>query len=205
MGTTGIGQFNIFGEAVLKYGSERYFIDKADKTMLNPLGLSGSQKKELFFFTGTVGGTYSNSDSGITVMGQYLFNGEGQTVVSAKEAYSYYVLHSKEADRIKLGSHYAFASISDSKLFKEVLGKDKLGASVIAIANLSDLSGYVMPSLSWTFFDYMKLKVGATFSFGESGDEYISYGVGQSFGTAGFPTTPGVAFTASLTIGTGSF
>jgi hypothetical protein len=140
-------------------------------------------------------------------MGQYLFNGEGQNLdlLSMKDLYAYYGYNAKNADRIKFGSHYAFASISDSKLLSPAIGKDKLSASVIAIANLSDLSGYVMPSLSWTFFDYMILKVGATFSFGEEGDEYISYGVGQSLNFAQLPSTPGIGFNASLTIGTGSF
>ena len=62
-----------------------------------------------------------------------------------------------------------------------------------------------MPSLTWKFFNYMLLKVGATFSFGEAGDEYISYGVGQDLNVAQLPTTPGIGFNASLTIGTGSF
>jgi hypothetical protein len=207
MFTTALGQVNFFGEGILKYESERYFIEAVGKSQANPLGLSGSQKKEQLFFTGTAGGTYTDSDSGITVMGQYLYNGEGQDLdkLSMKELYSYYAYNAGNADRIKFGTHYAFTSISDSKLLSPLIGKDKLTASLIAIANLSDLSGYVMPSLSWTFFDYMILKVGATFSFGEEGDEYISYGVGQSLNFSQLPSTPGIGFNASLTIGTGSF
>jgi hypothetical protein len=203
MGTTVFNGWTVFGESILKYGSERYYISEGSKTSTNALGLTGAQADDKFWFTGTAGATYISSD--ITVIAQYLFNGEGQTEVTAKEAYEYYILHSSEIDRIKLGTHYAFASLSESNLWSSAFGKDKLGASLIAIANLSDLSGYVMPGLSWTFFDYMILKLGATFSFGEEGDEYITYGVGQTLNYASLPTTPGIALSASLTIGTGSF
>jgi hypothetical protein len=196
MGTTSLGSWNVFGEAVLKYGSERYYIEEVATSAAYPLGLSASQKDDQLWFTGTLGGYYTDSDSGVTVILQYLYNGEGQTAVTAKEAYTYYALNTSELDRIKFGTHNAFASISDTNLFPGLVGKDKLGASLIAIADLSDLSCYVMPSVTWTFFDYMILKVGMAFNFGDSSDEYIVV-MGD--------TAPSAALTASLTIGTGSF
>jgi hypothetical protein len=206
MGTTSLGSWNIYGEAILKYGSQRYFINTTPATLANPLGLTGAQQSDQLYFTGTFGGYYTDADSGLTLMAQYLYNGEGQTAVSAKDALMYYLssANSSEYDSIKLGTHYGFVSISDSNLWSSTLGKDKLGASLIVISNLSDFSGYVMPSVSWTFFDYVILKVGALLNFGQSGDEYITYGVGQSL-ASGLPTTAGAALTASLTIGTGSF
>lgn len=196
MGTTSLAGWNIFGEGIVKYGSNRYFISSLT---------SAAQQSNQFYFTGDIGAYYMDSDSGLTFIVQYLYNGEAQTQVSAETALLYYIANSSEYDSARLGTHYAFASISDTNLFPTTFGKDKLGASLITIANLSDGSGYVMPSVSWTFFDYLILKVGASFNFGGSGSEYISYGVGQSFSSAGLPTTAGMALTASLTVATGSF
>jgi hypothetical protein len=199
MGTTSLGSWNIYGEAILKYGSQRYFL--SDDSGI----VTGAQQSDQFYFTGTFGGYYTDADSGLTLMAQYLYNGEGQTAVSAEDTLTYYLANPSDYDSIKLGTHYGFVSISDSNLWSSTLGKDKLGASLIVISNLSDFSGYVMPSVSWTFFDYMILKIGATLNFGQSGAEYVTYGVGQSLNYLNLPTTCGAALTASLTIGTGSF
>ena len=201
MATTGWGSWNLLGEGVLKYGSERYFLTKAGP--LSPV--VGAQQSGQFYFSGTAGGYYNDSDARLTIMLQYMYNGEGQTGVSAKDAYPYYMLNSGNMDRIKVGTHYAFASVSDTDLFPAVCGADKLGASLIAIANLSDLSGYIMPSITWKFFDYMSLQVGATFSVGQAGGEYITYGVGQTMNFTNLPTTPGAALNVLLTVGTGNF
>jgi hypothetical protein len=199
MATTGIGSWNLYGEAVLKYGSERYFIEEDTRVPL--LGLSGSEASDRLYFTGTLGGYYTSSDGYFTLAFAYMYNGEAQKKVDATEALSYYVANGDQADRIKLGEHYAFASVSKSDILPDTFGMDKLSASLIAISNLSDLSGIVMPSLTWTFFDYMSLKTGLSFNFGEGGDEYIVYGVGEGYGA----TEPGVAFNLLLTVGTGSF
>jgi hypothetical protein len=211
MGTTSIGTWNVFGEGILKFGSERYFLTsgKAPVTPLNPNGISGAQDAAYqLYFNGTAGGFYSNPDSRLIVMIQYYYNGEGQTGVSAKDAYSYFIAESKSGvsqfDNLKYSTHYAFASISDTDLFSAAFGADKLGASLVAIANLSDLSGYLLPSVSWQFFDYMSLQLGATFSFGPSGSEFITYGVGSQ-GGSGLSTTPGVAVNLTLTVGSGKF
>ena len=102
-------------------------------------------------------------------------------------------------------THYAFASISDTDLFSQAFGADKLGASLIVITNLSDLSGFILPSISWQFFDYMSLQLGGTFNFGRAGGEYINYGVGQPLNFANLPTMPGAALSLTLTVGSGSF
>ena len=199
MATTGIGPWNLYGEAVLKYGSERYFIKEDSRVPL--LGLSGDTASDRLYFTGTLGGYYTNSDRYLTIALAYMYNGEAQKQVDAAEALAYYEANVDQIDRIKLGTHYAFASISKTDILPDRLGSDKLSASLIAIANLSDMSGIVMPSLTWTFFDYMSLKTGVSFNFGEAGDEYITYGVGEGYGA----TKPGVALNLLLTVGTGSF
>jgi hypothetical protein len=210
MGTTGLGSWNLFGEGILKYGSERYFLSNNPAAIVlpyNPDGTEGNQQSGDFYFSGTVGGLYFDSDSRVTIMLQYYYNGEGQTGVSAKDALLYEVTN-KQYDTINIGTHYAFASISDTDLFSQAVGADKLGASIVVITNLSDMSGYIIPSISWKFFDYVSLQLGATFNFGQAGSEYITYGVGQVGQTSSLtslPTTPGAALNLTLTVGSGNF
>jgi hypothetical protein len=209
MGTTGIGSWNLFGEGILKYGSERYFVSTTTPGLANPLGLTADQQSGDFYFSGTVGGYYFDADSRITIMLQYYYNGEGQTGASAQQVYQYLVSELGNSvnrfDNINIGTHYAFASLSDTDLLSQALGADKLGASLIVISNLSDFSGYILPSISWKFFDYMSLQLGATFNFGPAGAEYIAYGVGQLSSLSGFPSAPGAALDLTLTVGTGTF
>jgi hypothetical protein len=203
LATTGLGNWNLYGEAIAKYGSERYFLTEGTGTWsaINTKSVGGDQESGKLYFTGAVGGYYSNADGDWSVALEYLYNGEAQEDVSFAEAYAYYYQNSDDIDRMRFGEHYAFASVTKTKIVKDAGGDSKLSASLIAIANLSDLSGYLMPSLTWSFFDYLSLKAGATFNFGEAGDEYIVYGVGQGVGKA----EPGVALNLTLTMGTGSF
>ena len=94
MGTTGIGSWNFFGEGIVKYGSERYFLSNnpaAAIPVLNPDGTTGAQQSGDFYFSGTAGGYYFDADSRVTIMVQYYYNGEGQTGVSAQDIFHYYV------------------------------------------------------------------------------------------------------------------
>ncbi len=210
MGTTGIGLWNFFGEGIVKYGSERYFLSNKSAAVIpfiNPDGTVGTQQSGDFYFSGTVGGYYFDSDARVTIFLQYYYNGEGQTGVSAKDIFNYYssVANAGKIDNINFDTHYAFASISDTDLFSQAVGADKLGATLVVITNLSDLSGFILPSISWQFFDYMSLQLGCTFNFGPAGSEYINYGVGQTLNFADLPTTPGAAIGLTLTVGSGKF
>lgn len=187
MGSTGRGNLNFFGEAILKYGSERYFIEK-NGTL--PATWTGTQRDSDFFFTGTLGGYYTDDDGYLTISAAYLYNGEGQTEVDAEEAYSYYYLHSDEVDRMRFGTHYAYVMVSRSELFVE-----ELTASLIGYASLTDLSGVLMPSLSWEFFDYATVKLGATITFGGEGDQFTFTAGGK----------PSLALNLTFTLGTGTF
>jgi hypothetical protein len=188
MVTTGTGDFNFFGEGVLKYGSERYFLDTTTWT--------ASQDSDRFYFSGTLGGYYTDANANLTIMAQVLYNGEGQTDVGFDDAYTYYMLHSSQLDRMKLDTWYAGASISKSELFTE-----DLSAGAYAIANLSDLSAFVSPYLSYSLSDYMSVKLSATFTLGEEGDEYIL--MGPDF--RHLATEPGTAVSLTFTLGSGSF
>jgi hypothetical protein len=185
MGTTGTGEFNFFGEAVLKYGSERYFLAK------NGLGLlAGSQKADQFWFSGTIGGYYINTDNNITVSASYFYNGEGQADVTAQEAYGYFYLNQDLIDRMKFGTHYASFSFSKAKFLDE-----RFSVNVYGVGSLTDLSLLVAPSLSWRFLDYASVKVGGTLSFGKNGSEYTMLGGGK----------PSATVNLSFDVGSGAF
>jgi hypothetical protein len=190
MATTGTGSFNFYGEGVLKYGSERYFLTKVGPVV------TGAQASDKFYFSGTLGGYYTDSNNNLTLMAQVFYNGEAQDGISASDAYGYYYLNPTQIDRMKLNAWYAGASISKTKLFT-----DDLSVGLYAIADLSDLSGFLVPSVTWSFSDYMNVKLSATFNFGGSGDEYILMGPDFKHPS----TTPGTALSLSFTLGSGSF
>lgn len=189
MATFGTGDFNFYGEAVLKYGSERYFLAKSG-SLPYPLNMSSAQREDRFYLNGTVGLIYQNSDWNLTATAQYFHNGEYQEGVTAEEAFGYFMINTDKIDRAAFERHYAFASLSKSELLLE-----DLSAGLVAVANLSDLSALLMPSISYRLFDYMSLKLGATFALGEEGDEY----------TMQFGGTQGASLSLSLSLGSGSF
>jgi hypothetical protein len=223
MGTTGTGDFNFFGEAVLKYGSERIFLQRRDAPLVINLPLSGGGTIPLsfpfeavagggkFYFIGTIGGYYLDSDANLTIAASYLYNGEAQAEVDTNDiaghfrsqilAGSLYTGTAYEVDAMRLGTHYAFLSLSKGELFVE-----DLSIGVYALANLSDMSGMVSPSLSFKLFDYMTLRLGATFTFGEDGDEYTNpASTYRKLVQAGSVATPRAAVSLTLTAGSGSF
>jgi len=87
------------------------------------------------------------------------------------------------------GRHYGAASIS----FSEIGGSD-FSASLLGLANFSDLSGLVQPSVSWQVADRLKLTGSALFFFGASDTEY---GILR-------PNNP-MTLSLSLSAGTGNF
>jgi len=198
MASTGLGNWNLYWEAIVKLGSDRYFVREDSSVPL--IGLSGAKDPKAYF-EGTLGGYYTDADADLTAAAAYLFNGEAQRHADASEVYRYYLADPERADAIRLGMHYAFASITKSNLFHEGLGSDKLAATFIAISNLSDGSGILMPSLTWSFFDYMSLKAGVSVNYGEAGDEFVFDGLGEGYGA----TKSGIAFNLLFTVGTGSF
>ena len=202
MATTGVGAFNLYGEAIGKYGSERYFLSKSGSVV------SGAKESGQVYFSGTAGGYYTADDGDLTILAQYYYNGEGQEGVSAQDAYAYYYLggNMSEFDNISFATHNVGLLISRA----EFLNPD-LTVALYAIASLSDLSGFVVPSATWAFTDYFKVKLSATFNFGEAGDQYVLLGPDSTYiAHAGTPTSlfakePGVALSLLATLGTGSF
>jgi len=222
MATTGTGDFNFFGEGVVKFGSDRTFIAKRAEPLVlsygNPRAPSTitldyeAKKSSAPFAIGTIGGFYTHSDPGISVSLQYYYNGEAQAnSISRKDAITYYAEQAKASalkllpetetefafDSLRWFAHYGAAAIS----FSDV-GLDNLTIGSSVIVNLSDLSGLVIPSVSYQIFDYMTLKVSGGLNFGEEGDEFIAIDPSFKPSSSG---KPAASLSVSLTLGSGAF
>jgi hypothetical protein len=206
MATTGNGDINLFAEALLQIGSNRPYLYKRETPVMIgmfPTYYYTDERADGLFFIGTIGGIWMDSELGLTVAAQYRFNGEGQdstlTLEDAVTAYGESQIPTNDAvDQALLGylfgwgQHHAAVSASWTEIFDS-----DFSLSVTALMSLQDLSGIVMPRLSWAPWDYVTLSVGGTFSFGEAGDEFV--GVAPTGGT------PTAKIDFMVSIGSGSF
>ena len=168
-----LGDVDIFGEAVLRYGSDRRFLEESDTA---PLGIEVAEHDESVFFNATAGFSYLYSfesyDSTLSLAGQYLFNGEGYSdpsLISDNQAGIGALLASGDLRAIDLsqtGQHYAAASAG----WRTVFGS---GFSIQAfwMHNFTDMSGRLVPTVSVELFDGLSLELSTPISYGESGDE----------------------------------
>ncbi|MCX7023877.1 MAG: hypothetical protein NT080_04575 [Spirochaetes bacterium] len=187
---------DLFGEASLSRGSDKQFVTKVTDATL--AGIETKIYSDRFFLSATAGASYMNDDLKLTVLAQYFYNGEGYDDADREaridEALAYDNGGSSFNDFLKFliansGKHYAAFSFTRTELFTV-----DLSASVFVMANLSDLSAYVKPSLTWTPLDHMSFTVDAAFAFGMENSEYLVIHGG-----------PAVILGVSATLGTGSF
>ncbi len=195
-----------FGEGVLKFGSDRLFIEEDGGAY------SIADYEDNVFFTGTAGVMYMETwekKLSLTAVGQYLYDGEAQENLSWNDlrlaAFSGLLgpdpLSSLSRIGTRLGRHYAAFSVSAS----EILDTD-LGASVFAIANLADFSGWIRPEVSYKIFDRLTASLWAQFNFGGPAGEYTDpAGVMEAMGMTEPALKPPAAVGFKLSLGTGSF
>lgn len=182
-----LGDFDVFGEAMVSRGSAKTFVTSIDATSPFTVNTSSTaDNRGNFYFSASAGFLYSNQNENLTAVGQYYYNGEGYSnadrdslVSQAKLAMaaafpSTTTIASLSASLASLisgsGQHYAALMLSKGELFS----LEDLSASIIAIANLSDLSGIVKPSVSWSVVDNFKLTLSPMFLFGPSGSGEFS-------------------------------
>jgi hypothetical protein len=177
-----LGDFDVFGEAMVSRGSAKTYV-----TGIAPNGTisyrAPGDVRESLFFSASAGFLYNNSNENLTIVGQYYYNGEGyaptdkETLVD--DAYIAVALNPASSAQLLAalsglisgsGQHYAALMLSKGELFTI----EDLSASVIAMANLSDLSGLVKPSISWSVTDNFKLTLSPMFLFGPSGSGEFS-------------------------------
>ncbi len=188
---------DLFAEASLARGSDKQFVKSISGSLPVP-AIATETYDDRAFFSGTIGGSYANSDLKLSVSGQYYFNGEGYSDAE-REAIVDDVLGLSVPSGAALGMmapfvagsgrHYAALSVSRSDFFHK-----KLSASVFGVANLTDLSATVKPSISWSPMDRMSFTAYAAFALGEAYSEYLALNGG-----------PAVTLGISASLGSGNF
>lgn len=147
----------VFAEAVVRYGSDASYTS----TSSSPIELDDDR----LYVSGTAGFMLSDSfeenDMSYSLTAQYYYNGEG---------YDGDDLFANPFEQS--GYHYggAMASFSFS---------DDISSSVLWYGNLSDGSGIVTPSVSWSPDENVSLSFGAGYTYGEDGDQFTPGNVGS--------------------------
>ena len=174
---------DLFGEAVIQWGSDRTFVDPGPP-------LSTYTIEDELLFSGAAGFSYLNSDWNLSLFAQYFFNGQGY------DSYDYLLLSDaanpvtgivSSADILYPGRHYLAANISWFELLDS-----SFSLSVLYLANLSDGSGLITPSVTWEVIERLSLSSGFRISYGQTGDEYARNG-------------GSLAYTLSMSLGSGRF
>jgi hypothetical protein len=187
-----LGDMDYFAEAVLRYGSDRSFLQESATA---PLGLEVVTRDDSFFPSATAGFLFSrffeSNDSTLTLIAQYFFNGEGYSdpaIISENQAAVLALLGSGEigfADLKDTGQHYAAAQMSYA-------WGSVATARAFWMHNYSDASGLFRPALSLDLFDGLAIELGASYNYGEAGGEFspggssIAAEVGLSMGGSRF-------------------
>jgi len=226
-----ISDFDFFGEGVMSVGSDRVFVrpsrdqsaaEEDEEDELERV-LDTYEVENMPFFNATAGvrylRTFTEDRGSIAVIGQYWFNGEGYKNSDLLEPAYYLALNPNTnglliqneedqpegyedpptlnlSDLTNFGRHYAGLTVN-----WEVFDTG-LNITMLAVANLSDFSGILLPAVSYKFFDYLTLSVNGRFTFGQAGDEYANP-------EALFPgselTGTTMSFTVSFSLGSGAF
>lgn len=219
--------FDLIGEAVLSWGSDRTYVREAwdqDAAEEDPdddftVALETFEIADRPFFNGTVGILYQNADWNLSSILQYFFNGEGYRSSDLLKAAVYLnqnpgtnalALPEEEqpegykappelaaTDINNWGQHYLGLSVSLS----EFMDSD-FSASVQSIVNLSDLSGFLNLSISVTFLDTFTLSTGPRLSFGDPGDEWTNQA--NLYGQSDYDG-PTLDWSLNVSMGSGSF
>ncbi len=179
---------DMFGEAVLRYGSERTFLAESERETF--------RRDDGAYFDGTIGARYAKND--VSLIGQVLYNGDGydgpDILGSLGEAFGLQQADSGLVDGPTLsiddltrtGRWYGTVSAGHADVF----GTD-IGVSALLQANFSDNSGIVGVTLSRELFTGLSVSATANVAYGEDGREFTQIGrfglsIAAQFGTTRF-------------------
>ncbi len=173
-----IKDFDLFAEGVVSYGSDKTFIKETDDSTSWPDGIDTCKREEEWFLSGTLGIKFYRSDWDLFASAQYLFNGEGYSNEELLKNPGIAILLSQDRlsarDLERPGMHYGVGSVNWKIL------KSDFSIGAFWIGNLSDFSGRIVPSLSWSPLDYASLSFSVPVVYGEEGDEFSPLGKGLS-------------------------
>lgn len=181
-GTTNLGDFHLFAEGTLSWGSARTFVveDAAAAS-----GIATASYAEGLFPSATAGLTWNHDDPedlfSLSLSAQYLYNGWGHTDdLLARNSAAVLALAVRGqlavSDLVGACGHYAAAGFT----WRGMLGTD-LKPSLLWIGNLSDGSGRLAAAMGWEPADEWGLSVKAGWRYGPEGAEYAPRGEGFSF------------------------
>lgn len=184
--TGAIKDITVFGELVLEGNTDKTFIVKDSSV---PLGFSTTGSDDLFV-SATVGAraSYTTEDDLYTISGsaQYFFNGLGyeDTAVFTENPQIVRALLGQNAlsftDLSERGKHYLAANLSSPDI-----ANSDFNPSAIWLGNLSDGSGFLNASVSYSGIDYFTPALSYRYNYGATGAEYSPQGDRHSL-TLGF-------------------
>ncbi len=182
-----VGNMDVFAEAMVSRGSAKRFVSSVN---LPPTGIvftDADTIRSTWYASASAGLMYSSPKDNLTAIAQYYYNGEGYSDTLREsfisDAQSAIAILSASPSTLAAaasyqqalvglllgsGRHYAAVNFSLGK----VLGDD-VSVSLLALANFSDLSGIVRPSVSWAALDNFKVNLSATAIFGSETGEYV--------------------------------
>jgi hypothetical protein len=226
-----LGEVDFFSEAVLLVGSDRVFVQpsrdqsvaEADPDDGLDLVLNTYTADNALYAQATLGARYLKEWENVLsllVVGQYFFNGDGyaddeEGILPAAFRLLFFPQENGLAlepderpedyepppalsltDLSHWGRHYVAATVATNELF----GTD-LGVSLFGMMNLSDLSGIISPSISYSFLERFSLSLSFRFTFGDENDELTDP---ESFLTGSVPA-PTFGINLSLKMPGGPF
>jgi hypothetical protein len=156
-------ELQLFSEAVLQWGSDITYV-RPDPPPYQTYTRDG------LLFSGTAGAAYINPDWDLTVVAQYLFNGPGYEGAFPAAAFGAAVLAGEltPADYpVYSGKHYVALGVNWFELLDS-----RFSVVVLYLANLSDRSGLIIPTVTWGPIDQLSLSTGLRLYHGQAGDEY---------------------------------
>jgi hypothetical protein len=204
MVTTTVGEIDLFGEAVVSFGSDRVFVRESRKGVDDfddpPEGLTtvlDTYTVDLLpLATATAGFRYlkdfdEKKAGSIAALGQYFFNGEGYPDSMLLKPAAF-LLQNTGTNGLAVGADAqpeAYEPPPDLRVTDlrnwgrhyaaasigwNGIGGSDVSLSVFTLMNLSDLSGIVSPSVRFPLFDSMSVALSGRLTFGNPGDEYTN-------------------------------
>ncbi len=171
--SSAIKDVSVFAEGVLSYGSDRTFVVSSGS------GYDTVTYDDRLFFSATIGGMYSWAaevgNFGFSLTGQYYYNGEGysDTALYPGIRQSYLASQISLSDISPLGKQYGGANLS-------VTLTDTVSTGVFWYGNMSDLSGLVRPSITWSPSDHVSVSFSLDMNYGKADTTEFTQLVGHT-------------------------
>jgi hypothetical protein len=168
------GQIGLFAEGVLSRGMDKVRVQEQAGTFLTTIDDTTP------VFSGTLGARWLQSDWYISLVVQYYYNGQGYAdAASERAAVAAYALKLQgspptgpalsSTDVFQPGRHY----LAGLATWTDILAS-RVDLALFAEANVSDGSGVVSPSVSYTPFRGFMLTFAPSMTYGENGTELVA-------------------------------